>query len=96
MEVSEIVKCLITCGQPSLNKLLFNLCILYLQVNVLGLSILTREFIKQLRERNVDDGHVVHLNRCYMHTVILTPLYMCIEESVLRACILQHKAKQCM
>ena len=24
---------------------------------------MTREFIKQLRERNVDDGHVVHLNR---------------------------------
>ena len=23
----------------------------------------TREFIKQLRERNVDDGHVVFMNR---------------------------------
>ncbi|XP_065892553.1 dehydrogenase/reductase SDR family member 11-like isoform X1 [Dysidea avara] len=39
-----------------------------LDVNVLGLCIMTREFIKQLRERNVDDGHVVHLNSTAGHT----------------------------
>jgi len=35
----------------------------HMQVNVLGLCMVTREFIKQLRERNVDDGHVVFMNR---------------------------------
>ena len=30
---------------------------------------MTREFIKQLRERNVDDGHVIHLNRYYGHSI---------------------------
>ena len=35
----------------------------YLQVNVLGVCMVTREFIKQLRERNVDDGHVILINR---------------------------------
>ena len=35
----------------------------YTQVNVLGLCMVTREFIKQLRERNVDDGHVFFMNR---------------------------------
>ena len=34
-----------------------------IQVNVLGLCVMTREFIKQLRERGVDDGHVIFMNR---------------------------------
>ncbi|XP_065892560.1 dehydrogenase/reductase SDR family member 11-like isoform X2 [Dysidea avara] len=40
-----------------------------LEVNVLGLCMMTREFIKQLRERNVDDGHVVHVNSIAGHGV---------------------------
>ncbi|XP_065913784.1 dehydrogenase/reductase SDR family member 11-like [Dysidea avara] len=40
-----------------------------LEVNVLGLCVMTREFIKQLRERNVDDGHVFHLNSISGHVV---------------------------
>ena len=34
-----------------------------IQINVLGLCVMTREFIKQLRDRGVDDGHVILLNR---------------------------------
>ncbi|XP_065892566.1 dehydrogenase/reductase SDR family member 11-like [Dysidea avara] len=40
-----------------------------LEVHVLGLCMMTREFIKQLRERNVDDGHVIHLNSTGGHAV---------------------------
>ncbi|XP_065892562.1 dehydrogenase/reductase SDR family member 11-like [Dysidea avara] len=46
-----------------------------MEVNVLGLCIMTREFIKQLRERNVDDGHVFHLNSMSGHRVIGLPFY---------------------
>ncbi|XP_065903859.1 dehydrogenase/reductase SDR family member 11-like [Dysidea avara] len=38
-----------------------------MEVNVLGLCIMTREFIKQLRERNVDDGHVFFINSTVGH-----------------------------
>ncbi|XP_065892558.1 dehydrogenase/reductase SDR family member 11-like isoform X2 [Dysidea avara] len=41
-----------------------------LEVNVLGLCMMTREFIKQLRERNVDDGHVVHISSISGHRVV--------------------------
>nr|CAD7264263.1 unnamed protein product [Timema shepardi] len=34
-----------------------------LDVNVLGLSICTREAVKSMRERGVDDGHIIHINR---------------------------------
>ena len=40
-----------------------------IQINVLGLCVMTREFIKQLRERGVDDGHVI-LNRCIMSVLV--------------------------
>ncbi|XP_070572622.1 dehydrogenase/reductase SDR family member 11-like isoform X4 [Ptychodera flava] len=33
-----------------------------LDVNVLALSICTREAVKQMMERNVDDGHIIHIN----------------------------------
>ena len=33
------------------------------QANVLALCMVTREFIKQLRERNVDDGNAFFMNR---------------------------------
>jgi NADP-dependent 3-hydroxy acid dehydrogenase YdfG len=32
-------------------------------VNVLGLSICTREAVKNMKKRGNDSGHVVHINR---------------------------------
>lgn len=40
----------------------FDPCVLR-QVNVLALSICTREAYKSMTERNVDDGHIIHINR---------------------------------
>lgn len=33
------------------------------QVNVLALSICTREAYQSMRERKVDDGHIININR---------------------------------
>ena len=33
-----------------------------MQVNILGTSTCAQEFVKQLRERGVDDGHLVVIN----------------------------------
>ncbi|XP_065892556.1 dehydrogenase/reductase SDR family member 11-like [Dysidea avara] len=44
-----------------------------MEVNVLGLCMMTREFIKQLRERNVDDGHVIFMNSMSGHRVDTDP-----------------------
>nr|CAD7423474.1 unnamed protein product [Timema monikensis] len=38
-----------------------------LDVNVLGLSICTREAVKSMRERGVDDGHLIHINSVAGH-----------------------------
>ncbi|XP_060525369.1 farnesol dehydrogenase-like [Cylas formicarius] len=43
-----------------------------LDTNVLGLSIATREAIKQMKENNID-GHVIHINSVLGHTVINYP-----------------------
>lgn len=34
-----------------------------LQVNVLGLSICAREAYQSMKERKVDDGHIININR---------------------------------
>ena len=33
------------------------------QVNVIALMICTREAVKLMREKGIDDGHVVHISR---------------------------------
>jgi NADP+-dependent farnesol dehydrogenase len=35
-----------------------------LNLNVLGLCMFTREVIKDMRSRGVDDGHIFNINRC--------------------------------
>ncbi|KDR14274.1 Dehydrogenase/reductase SDR family member 11 [Zootermopsis nevadensis] len=49
-----------------------------LDVNVLGLSICTKEAIHSMKERGVDDGHIVHINSVTGHVVppTNTPMYM--------------------
>jgi NAD(P)-dependent dehydrogenase (short-subunit alcohol dehydrogenase family) len=32
-------------------------------LNVLGLSVCTKEALQSMKERGVDDGHIVHINR---------------------------------
>nr|CAD7262171.1 unnamed protein product [Timema shepardi] len=44
-----------------------------LDVNVLGLSICTREAVKSMRERGVDDGHIIHINSIAGHYIIDIP-----------------------
>jgi NADP-dependent 3-hydroxy acid dehydrogenase YdfG len=34
-----------------------------LDLNVLGLSVCTKEALQSMKERGVDDGHVIHINR---------------------------------
>ncbi|KAM9318134.1 dehydrogenase/reductase SDR family member 11-like [Pholidichthys leucotaenia] len=41
-----------------------------LDVNVLALSICTREAYQSMKERNVDDGHIINLNSICGHVVI--------------------------
>ncbi|XP_021929730.1 dehydrogenase/reductase SDR family member 11-like [Zootermopsis nevadensis] len=38
-------------------------------INVLALSICTKEAIQSMRDRNVDDGHIVHINSTLGHVV---------------------------
>ncbi|XP_072041045.1 dehydrogenase/reductase SDR family member 11-like [Amphiura filiformis] len=45
-------------------------------VNVLGLSICTREAVKSMRERNVDDGHIIHLNSVVGHMIVSGPFHV--------------------
>ncbi|CAI5693209.1 dehydrogenase/reductase SDR family member 11-like isoform X3 [Oreochromis aureus] len=41
-----------------------------IQVNVLALSICTREAYQSMKERNVDDGHIININSLCGHKVI--------------------------
>nr|CAD7264407.1 unnamed protein product [Timema shepardi] len=47
---------MLTEGETSHWKQIFDL-------NVLGLSICTREAFKLMKEKGVDDGHIIHINR---------------------------------
>ena len=35
-----------------------------LDLNVLGLSICTKEALQSMKERGVDDGHIINISRC--------------------------------
>ncbi|XP_063348458.1 dehydrogenase/reductase SDR family member 11-like isoform X1 [Pelmatolapia mariae] len=41
-----------------------------MDVNILGLSICTREAYQSMKERNVDDGHIINLNSMSGHRVL--------------------------
>ena len=44
-------------------------------VNVIALSIVTRESIALMRANNVDDGHVININSLSGHIVFALPMY---------------------
>ena len=44
-----------------------------LDVNVLALSICTREAVRQMREKGIDDGHVIHIGSGACHVVCPRP-----------------------
>ncbi|XP_049799440.1 dehydrogenase/reductase SDR family member 11-like [Schistocerca nitens] len=46
-----------------------------LDVNVLGLSICTREAVQSMLDRGVDDGFIVHISSIFGHIMPLDPLY---------------------
>ncbi|XP_070572620.1 dehydrogenase/reductase SDR family member 11-like isoform X2 [Ptychodera flava] len=45
-----------------------------LDVNVLALSICTREAVKQMMERHIDDGHIIHINSTYGRSPSTDPM----------------------
>ncbi|XP_067007548.2 farnesol dehydrogenase [Anabrus simplex] len=49
---------------------------LQLDVNVLGLSICTREAVQSMRTRGVDDGHIIHISSVVGHFVFMAQLAM--------------------
>jgi len=40
-----------------------------LEVNVLGLSVCTREAVQRMRRRGIDDGHIIHISSMSSHRV---------------------------
>lgn len=51
-----------------------------LQVNVIGLSVCAREAYQSMKERNVDDGHIININR---YGMVLCDVFItsCTKES---------------
>jgi short-subunit dehydrogenase len=39
-----------------------------LDLNILGLSVCTKEALQSMKERGVDDGHIIHINRLLTST----------------------------
>lgn len=46
-----------------------------LETNVLAVSVITREFMSQIKERGVDDGHIIILNSLSGHRALNSPSY---------------------
>jgi len=46
-----------------------------LDVNVIALSIVTRESIAMMRANNVDDGHIININSMSGHRLVGLPMY---------------------
>lgn len=40
-----------------------------LELNILALSVVTREAIKSMKARNIDDGHIIHINSTSGHRI---------------------------
>lgn len=57
------------------------------QVNVLGVMIMTREYVKQMEERGPDlQGHIVNINRC--GDVVRVVMCVCVRVCVQYVCVL--------
>ncbi|XP_071945601.1 dehydrogenase/reductase SDR family member 11-like [Antedon mediterranea] len=57
-----------------------------LDINVLGLSICTRETLNQMTDRGVDDGHIFHISSIGGHAVCFTALsFYCGTKHMVRA-----------
>jgi hypothetical protein len=48
-----------------------------LDVNLLGLSICTKEALQSMEERGVDDGHIIHISRCSTFATVVTDIKIC-------------------
>ena len=46
-------------------------------VNLLGLSICTKEALQSMKERGVDDGHIIHISRCSNLATVITDNEIC-------------------
>jgi len=49
----------------------------FFQVNVIGLSVCTREAYQSMKERNIDDGHIININR--YKNVLLSIFFACLQ-----------------
>lgn len=56
-----------------------------LEVNVLGLSICTREALKSMKERDVDDGHIIHLSSVAAYNIQPQYAFYCATKHAVRA-----------
>jgi len=45
-----------------------------MDVNVIGLSVCTQQALKSMKERGMDDGHVIHINRLVVLSLAVAQL----------------------